>query len=104
MLYNQELKAYRLGNSNSNPFSTYKQEENPIITFKGRITRKTVTSIDGVNKIPIGTFRLYCDISTDLINGDRIQDEYGDNYLIGFIYRPNHHHIEADLELVRKDI
>lgn len=106
MLYNQEINIYRIGGSASttNPFSTTKKTEQPITTIKGRISRKsTIVSSDGVNKVAIGSFRLYCDVDSDVIKGDRVQDEEGTNYLVDFVYKPNKHHLEADLTLVRKD-
>lgn len=108
MLFNQDIDIYRLeGNStpNKNPFSTKVQVEKPTSSIKGRISRTSITTKEGINKQTSGSFRLYCSITEDVIPGDRIHDVLNDiNYLVEFVYKPNNHHIEADLTIARKDI
>lgn len=106
MIYNQDIEIYRVKPQKvNNPFiSTPTIEDLPISIIKGRISRKsTIVSLGDVSKQANGTFRLYCDITEDVIKGDRIRDIDGNNYLVDYVYKPNSHHIEADLTLVRVD-
>lgn len=105
MLYNQLLQVYRVSsNAINNPFVTNPINDLPISKIMGRISRKSIVqSLGDVNKQATGAFRLYCDITEDIIKGDRIKDMDNNNYLVDFVYKPNNHHIEADLTLVRED-
>lgn len=105
MLFNQLLQVYRVSsNAINNPFVTNPINDLPISKIMGRISRKSIVqSLGDVNKQATGTFRLYCDITEDIIKGDRIKDMDNNNYLVDFVYKPNNHHIEADLTLVRED-
>lgn len=116
-LFNQEFEVYRvntptpLKSNNYNPFAiktVTTVEDDYVNTIKGRIARRSSapskTIADDVVSYSIGTMRLYANITEDIRMGDRIKDISENlNYTVSYVYKPNSHHIEAELEIIRKE-
>lgn len=77
-----------------------------IGTYPCRITRMSPTTTDQqVNSTITGSMRAYFHLNTDIQEGDVIEcDDYNHSFKVAFVYKPNHHHIEADLNIIPKDV
>lgn len=110
-LLNQICKVKRAnvfkGKERSNKFYIDLYEDEEVGTYPCRIIRKSpASSAEQVNSTVQGTMRAYFRVDADVKEGDIIEcDEYY-NYTFKtlFVYKPNSHHIEADLEIVPKDV
>jgi hypothetical protein len=118
-LFNQEVEIYRVNtptpqnnnnnNNYNNPFAlnsaSYVKDEY-VSTIKAKIARKgsSLTLVNDVNSYSVGKMRLYANINEDIRMGDRIKDVSENlNYTVSYVYKPNLHHIEAELEIIRKE-
>ena len=116
-LFNQEVGIFRVNtptpqnnNSHTNPFAinnTNTVKDEYVATIKVRISRKGSSSpstVKDVNSFSVGKMRLYADITEDIRIGDRVKDVSENlNYTVSYVYKPNSHHIEAELEIIRKE-
>lgn len=113
-LFNQEIEVYRVNtptpHNYNNPFATSSSsvvKDELVGTIKARIARRNsaLSKIDThANSYSVGRMRLYADINEDIRMGDRIKDISENlNYTVSYVYKPNSHHIEAELEIIRKE-
>ena len=78
-----------------------------IGTYPCRLTRKSPTLADRqVNSVKTGTMRLYLNMDVDVKEGDLIEVEDYSQYTfrVNFVYKPNNHHIEVDLDIVQGEV
>lgn len=112
-LFNQEVEIYRVNTPTphkqyNNPFAinnTTTVKDEYVATIKARITRNSAfKASNDVNSYVAGKMRLYANINEDIRIGDRIKDVSENlNYTVSYVYKPNLHHIEAELEIIRKE-
>lgn len=91
----------------SNKFYIDLYEDEEVGTYPCRIISKSpTTSAKQVNSMVQGTMKAYFNIEADIKTGDIVEcDEYYKyTFKVLFVYKPNNHHIEADLEIVPKDV
>ena len=78
-----------------------------IGTYPCRLTRKSPSLADQqVNSTKTGTMRLYLNMDADIKEGDLIEVEDYSHYTFRaeFVYKPNNHHIEVELEIMPGDV
>ena len=78
-----------------------------IGTYPCRLMRSSPSLVkQQANSIKTGTMRLYLDMGADIKEGDLIEVEDYSYYTFraSFVYKPNNHHIEVDLEIMPGDV
>lgn len=106
LLY-QLCSIKRLGyiNQNNNAFiDMYEEEEELIGYFKCRIIRQNSSlNINSINLNLNASYRCFLNIDVDIKSGDLLICEEV-SYRVKSIYKPNNHHIEAEIEKIEKEV
>lgn len=82
------------------PYNTPTPTENNVGSYSCHLSKQTGIFVQGSpNAIITTKFKLYLDIAVDIKNGDIVQINSANKYIVENVYKPMNKHIECDLTI-----